>query len=77
MSKYKGIGSTIKLLLLVCLFLPLSANSTSVLINSSVSAYAFDGGQSGGGQMDGTFDGFGTAEDIFIRKISGTGVTEF
>ena len=77
MSKNVSIGSAINLIFMACLFLPMSANSTSLLINSSVSGYAFDGGHSGGGQMDGAFDGFGTAEDIFIRKISGTGSQSF
>ena len=77
MSKNVSIGSTVNLIFMACLFLPLSANSTSILINSSVSGYAFDGGHSGGGQMDGAFDGFGTAEDIFIRKITGTGSQSF
>ena len=59
MSKNVSIGSAINLIFMACLFLPMSANSTSILINSSVSGYAFDGGHSGGGQMDGAFDGVG------------------
>jgi hypothetical protein len=75
MSNYKNFA--INLIMIAFLFLPLSSWATTVLINSSASGYATDGGRAGGGQMDGVFDQLGTEEEIYIRKISGTGIQSF
>ncbi|MCW8934227.1 MAG: VPLPA-CTERM sorting domain-containing protein [Gammaproteobacteria bacterium] len=64
-------------MLFILFFIQAASHASILSINSTASGYAVDGGTSGGGQMDGTFDIIGTADDIFLRKINGTSVFNY